>query len=211
MLHNINLLPWREHKREQHKKRFLNLVVLALMVSFLIQYLIGWYFSNQLTQQQGRINYFTRYIEQLDRQIDELKLTELDHAALLTRLSVVEKLQTSRNKSTDFMIEIQKLVPDGVYVDKIRINGNAIEMRGFSDSTAHLATMLDNLEKSTFLADVEMHSIVHDQKRFGHDFDTFEVSFRIAEQEELSSRKSIELGRAPNASGVAMKQGRAHG
>ncbi|MEZ8825725.1 PilN domain-containing protein [Vibrio amylolyticus] len=210
MLPNINLFPWREQKREQHKRRFLNLAVLVLMVSFLIQYFIGWYFNEQMSLQQGRNNYFTHYIEQLDKQIHELRLTEQDHAALLTRLSVVEKLQGSRNKSTEFMIEIQKLVPDGVYVDKIRINGDAIEMRGFSDSTAHLATMLDNLEKSAFLADVEMHSIVHDQKRFNHDFDTFEVSFRIAEK-ELSASKLSALSNDSHHQTMDAKQGRDHG
>ncbi|MCK6263169.1 PilN domain-containing protein [Vibrio sp. ZSDE26] len=180
MLASINLLPWRDERREQHKRRFVSLVVLTLLLSFLIQYALGWYFSGELQQQQGRINYFTQYIEQLDRRINDLKLTERDHAALLTRLSVVEKLQKSRNRSTEFMVEIQNLIPEGVYVDKIKLNGHDVEMVGISDSTAHLAGMLDNLEKSAFLSDVYMHSIVHDQKRFNHRFQTFKVSFRIA-------------------------------
>ncbi|MGC9462209.1 PilN domain-containing protein [Vibrio genomosp. F10] len=184
MLYSVNLLPWRDEKRKKHKKRFFSLIVLSLLVSFLLQYVAGWYFIAELNQQQGRINYFTRYIEQLDQKINELKLTEQDHSALLIRLSVVEELQSSRNRSTEFMVEIQKLVPEGVYVDKIKMKGNEIEMKGISDSTAHLATMLDNLEKSAFLEDVSMHSIIHDQKRFGQSYQTFEASFRIAVTDE---------------------------
>ncbi|MGF1721633.1 PilN domain-containing protein [Vibrio kyushuensis] len=193
MLHSVNLLSWRDEKREKHKRRFVSLVILALLIAFLLQYAVGWYFNGELRKQQGRINYFTHYIEQLDRRIDDLKLTEQDHSALLTRLSVVERLQQSRNKSTDFMIEIQMLVPEGVYVDKIKLNGDEIEMKGISDSTAHLATMLDNLEKSSFLSDVEMHSIVHDQKRFEQNFHTFKVSFRIAVNPDHPEEDNVKL------------------
>ncbi|NMS18763.1 PilN domain-containing protein, partial [Vibrio parahaemolyticus] len=43
--------------------------------------------------------------------------------------------------------------------------------------TARLATMLDNLERSEAIYDVEMHSIVHGKERFGKAFQTFTVSF----------------------------------
>lgn len=70
-----------------------------------------------------------------------------------------------------------ELIPEGVYVDKIKMNGQEIEMSGISDSTARLATMLDNLERSSSLNNVEMHSIVHNHKRFNKEFQTFKVSF----------------------------------
>ena len=70
-----------------------------------------------------------------------------------------------------------ELIPEGVYVDKIKMNGQEIEMSGISDSTARLATMLDNLERSESLKSVEMHSIVHNRKRFNKEFQTFKVSF----------------------------------
>ena len=70
-----------------------------------------------------------------------------------------------------------ELIPEGVYVDKIKMNGQEIEMSGISDSTARLATMLDNLERSESLNSVEMHSIVHNRKRFNKEFQTFKVSF----------------------------------
>ncbi|WP_367987937.1 PilN domain-containing protein [Vibrio sp. NTOU-M3] len=183
MLHSINLLPWREELRERHKKRFLSLLILGILVGIGIQWGIGLYISNETEKQQSRLSYLNSYIAELDRRIAALKQVEQDHAALLTRLAVVEKLQKQRNKTTDFMNLMPGLIPEGVYVDKIKMGGNEIEIAGISDTTSRLATMLDNLEKSSKLNEVEMHSIVHGKVRFGKKFQTFKVSFNFMTDE----------------------------
>lgn len=183
MLHSVNLLPWREELRERHKKRFLSLLILGILVGIGIQWGIGLYISNETEKQQSRLAYLNSYIAELDRRIAALKQVEQDHAALLTRLAVVEKLQKQRNKTTDFMNLMPGLIPEGVYVDKIKMGGNEIEIAGISDTTSRLATMLDNLEKSSKLNEVEMHSIVHGKVRFGKKFQTFKVSFNFLTDE----------------------------
>ncbi|MFA0014489.1 PilN domain-containing protein [Vibrio lentus] len=177
MLHQINLLPWRDEIRAQHKKRFIHLIVLGGILALAGQWAVGTYFHDQQDKQQARLTYLKQYIAQLDRQIQSLKVAEQEHKAILTRLDVVESLQLGRNKTTDFMNLMPELIPEGVYVDKIKMNGQEIEMSGISDSTARLATMLDNLERSESLESVEMHSIVHNRKRFNKEFQTFKVSF----------------------------------
>ena len=177
MLHQINLLPWRDEIRTQHKKRFIHLVILGVIIAFTGQWAVGNYFYDQQAKQQARLNYLNQYIAELDRQIQSLEVAEQEHKAILTRLDVVESLQLGRNKTTDFMNLMPELIPEGVYVDKIKMNGQEIEMAGISDSTARLATMLDNLERSDSLKGVEMHSIIHNRKRFNKEFQTFKVSF----------------------------------
>jgi type IV pilus assembly protein PilN len=177
MLHQINLLPWRDEIRAQHKRRFVYLVILGGLIAVAGQWALGHYFRDQQAKQQSRLSYLKQYITQLDRQIESLKIAEQDHKVILARLDVVESLQLGRNKITDFMNLMPELIPEGVYVDKIKMNGQEIEMSGISDSTARLAIMLDRLERSQSLKSVEMHSIVHNRKRFNKEFQTFKVSF----------------------------------
>ncbi|EGQ8580267.1 pilus assembly protein PilN [Vibrio cholerae] len=179
MLHKVNLLPWRDARREAHKRRFLGLVTLGVLLAVLMQFAAGEYLGGQMALQQERIGYLQQHIFSLDQQIAKLKIAEEEHKALLTRLTVVEQLQQKRNKTTEFMNQMPNLIPEGVYVDKIKMNGHQIEITGISDSTARLATMLDNLEKSDKLTDVEMHEIVSGNKRFGKQFQSFKVSFQI--------------------------------
>ncbi|HFQ5079997.1 TPA: PilN domain-containing protein [Vibrio vulnificus] len=187
MQHKINLLPWREHKREEHKRRFVSLVALGALIAVGIQWGIGQYFSYQQRLQQERLDYLTHYIAQLDQRIQAMNIAKEEHSQILARLKVVESLQAERNKTTAFMNLMTELIPDGVYVDKIKMNTNDVELAGISDSTARLATMLDNLERSSFLKEVEMHSIVHDKKRFGKSFQTFTVSFVFDEHADSAN------------------------
>ncbi|EPE2687725.1 MULTISPECIES: PilN domain-containing protein [Vibrio] len=177
MLYRINLLPWRENQREEHRRRFISLVALGMLVAVGIQWGIGKFFEYQQDQQQDRLDYLTHYIAELDQRIEAMKIAEQEHSKILERLKVVEGLQNGRNKTTEFMNLMPAVIPEGVYVDKIKMNDLEIEISGISDSTPKLATMLDNMEHSAKLNDVEMHSIVHGKARFGKEFQTFKVSF----------------------------------
>lgn len=147
---------------------------------------IGQFYEIQQDQQQDRLDYLTHYITELDQRIEAMKIAEQEHSKILERLKVVEGLQNGRNKTTEFMNLMPAVIPEGVYVDKIKMNDLEIEIAGISDSTPRLATMLDNMERSAKLLDVEMHSIVHGKERFGKEFQTFKVSFifKAVEQEE---------------------------
>ncbi|HCM0712676.1 TPA: PilN domain-containing protein [Vibrio parahaemolyticus] len=189
MLYRINLLPWRENQREEHRRRFVGLVVLGVMVALGIQWGVGTYYEYQQDLQQERLDYLTTYISDLDKRIEAMKIAELEHSKILERLKVVEALQNGRNKTTDFMNLMPAVIPEGVYVDKIKMNDLEIEISGISDSTPRLATMLDNMERSAKLLDVEMHSIVHGKARFGKEFQTFKVSFMFNTVEEKKEGK----------------------
>lgn len=177
MLHNINLLPWREQLRRRHKQRFFGLLVATLTLAGLVQWFASHYLLSQAQLQQSRLTYLHHYIAKLDQRINQLKGLEQDHKALLTRIEAVEQLQRLRNKTTDFLNALPRFIPQGVYVDKINISGHQIQISGLSETTSRLATMLDKLEKSSLLSNIEMHSIVHGQVRFGKKFQTFNVSF----------------------------------
>ncbi|EKM25780.1 PilN domain-containing protein [Vibrio sp. HENC-03] len=177
MLHHINLLAWRENQREEHRRRFIGLIVLGAIAALGVQWGIGKYYQYQQDQQQQRLDYLAHYISQLDKRIEAMKIAEQEHGKILERLKIVEGLQNGRNKTTEFMNLMPSVIPEGVYVDKIKMNDYEIEITGISDSTPRLATMLDNMERSAKLLDVEMHSIVHGKARFGKEFQTFKVSF----------------------------------
>ncbi|RIZ51442.1 PilN domain-containing protein [Vibrio sp. PID23_8] len=181
MLYHINLLPWRERQREALRRRFVGLVILSALVAGGIQWSIGQYYQYQQDQQQQRIDYLAHYISLLDQRMKAMKIAEQEHDKILGRLKVVEELQRGRNKTTEFMNLMPSVIPNGVYVDKIKMNDYEIEISGISDSTPRLATMLDKMERSAKLLDVEMHSIVHGKVRFGKEFQAFKASFLFKE------------------------------
>ncbi|MBD0787690.1 PilN domain-containing protein [Vibrio sp. Y2-5] len=177
MLHSINLLPWREAQKQAHRQRFIHISLLAVSFAVAMQWAAGWYVDDQATRQRSRVDFLNQHIVDLDRQINSLKRVEKAYQDLMVRFDMVESLQKKRNKTTQFMDLIPHLIPQGVYVDQMSMNDHNIELKGISDSTARLATMLDLLENSSYISDVEMHSIVSGSYRFGKQFQSFQVSF----------------------------------
>ena len=177
MLYHINLLAWRENQREEHRRRFIGLILLGAIAALGVQWGIDKYYQYQQDQQQQRLAYLADYIARLDHRIEAMKIAQQEHSQTLERLKIVEGLQSERNKTTEFMNLMLSVIPEGVHVDKIKMNGHKVEISGIADSTAHLTTMIDNMERSPKLRDVGMHSIVHGKVRFGKEFQTFRVSF----------------------------------
>ena len=177
MLHRINLLPWREQQRKAHKQRFLRSIVGCLMITAAIQWWAGFYIDSQKQRQHLRLTFLQAHMASLDIKIQKMEALEKEHQALLTRLKVVEGLQIQRNKTTELMNLLPTLIPEGVYIDTIKMSHQQINITGISDTTSRLATMLERFENSTWLDEVAMHSIVHDKPRFGEKFQSFSVSF----------------------------------
>ncbi|MDP2573186.1 PilN domain-containing protein [Vibrio penaeicida] len=186
-MHSINLLPWRDELRAKYRRQFFSYLAAAILVAVGVQWGAGVYFSQQKSMQEERNAELTRHISYLDQQLRGLSQVRDQHESILTRLRSVEALQIKRNKTTDFMSLLPDAIPPGVFVDKIEMNDFEVEINGISDSTANITTMLDLLERSAKLADVEMHSIVSGKKLFGKVFKTFKVSFVFAPQKDEKS------------------------
>ena len=70
---HINLLPWRESRRAEHKKNYLTLLVALTTIAFSLMFIAG----NVLDKMTGNQNYRNNFIEQqtaiLDKQIKKIK------------------------------------------------------------------------------------------------------------------------------------------
>lgn len=186
MLHSINLLPWRESQKRAYKRRFVYYLLLVSVVALSLQWLVSGYLDYQLKAQQQRTVFLHQHISRLDQQIMSLNHAELQHQDLATRLATVESLQAKRNKTTQLMDLVPQLLPEGVYIDQMTMNGHSIVIRGISDNTARLATMLNLLESSPLVTELEMHSIVSGHYRFNKKFQSFEVSFLFDERKVVA-------------------------
>lgn len=194
MLHKVNFLPWRDIQRRKHKQGFILSLLLCVILTLVVQFGSGHYLASKQVRQSERLRELDAYITKANQEIAELSRVEQKHKAQLARLSTVEQLQIQRNQTTQLLNTLPTLIPDGVYLDSLimqtdknmrtgkGIKMSKITLRGISDTTARLASMLNNLEHSANLSGVEIHSIVHDKLRFGHRYQAFDVSFFISSQ-----------------------------
>jgi len=144
----INLLPWREELREERKKQFLTSLVAALLFTGLFFY-VGVLFMNSLIDEQNNRNRFLgEQIASLDEEIKEIRTLEKERDRLLARMQVIQELQTSRPKVVKILDSLARIVPEGVYLNKVTRVGDDISFNGAAQSNARVSVFMRQIDEN---------------------------------------------------------------
>jgi type IV pilus assembly protein PilN len=159
---HINLLPWRESRRAEHKKNYITLLALLALAAIGLMFTVG-YVVDKMTNNQ---NYRNQFIEQqiviLDQQIEKIKNIQQDKQAIEQRMALIEQLESSRNAVPVVLDELVRLVPPGLSFRSFSRQGNRMEILGVSESNNRLADFMRRLENSKVFSSGELSSIKAD-------------------------------------------------
>lgn len=147
----INLLPHREQKRAARQRQLAFLAGAFAITGLLLVFMMHTYIGSQIENQNARNQYLDTEIKKLDDQIAEIKKLKEQTQAMLARKQVVETLQSNRSAVVYLLDQIVRQLPDGVYLKAIKQNGDDINLQGYAQSNARVATLMRNLESSAWL------------------------------------------------------------
>lgn len=152
----LNLLPWREARRQQRKKEFYAMLGVVAAVGVGLAFLAYLFVQAQVELQDRRNARLRDEIKQLDQQIAEIKTLDEERAGLLKRKEIIESLQASRSVMVHLFDELARSTPEGVQLTGIKQAGTRITLDGVSQSPARVAQFMRNLEASPFLKDADV-------------------------------------------------------
>ena len=163
---HINLLPWREELRTERQRQFTVTMAGAVIVMGLVVALAHIQTNNMIDNQKARNTYLESTIKEVEKQIEEIRTLKEDKAALLARMDVIQKLQSSRPEIVHLFEEISKATPKGVYLLNTRRNGNTIEIEGVADSNDNVSAFMRQLNDSPWLTDPRLDIIDSSKKQY---------------------------------------------
>jgi type IV pilus assembly protein PilN len=143
---HINLLPWREERREERQKQFVAAVVAGLAFAAFILYLVIAYTNSMIDEQNSRNAYLKQEIAVLDKKIREIKDLEQQRNDLLARMQVIQELQESRPKVVKDFDALVRTVPEGIHLNKVTRNGNTLTLEGVAESNARVSVFMRQLD-----------------------------------------------------------------
>ncbi len=171
----INLLPWREEKRQQLTKEFYVLLGAGGIIAAAIVASIVYVYSHNIEFQKSRNARITQEISKLDKEIEEIKNFEKERDSLLARKQVIEELQANRTQMVHLFDELVKTIPNGVFLENIKQNGNSITLEGYAQSHSRVSAYMRELAKSEwFKSPVSLEYIRADET-----YDTHEQKFKL--------------------------------
>lgn len=171
----INLLPWREERRQQLTKEFFVLLGLGAIIALAIVVAVYMVYDHNIKFQNQRNDIIASEIVKLDAQIKEIEGLEKRREDLLARKKVIEELQANKTQMVHLFDELVGTIPNGVFLEKIKQNGSAISLEGYAQSHSRVSAYMRKLEKSEwFKIPVTVEYIKADES-----FDTHEQKFKL--------------------------------
>jgi type IV pilus assembly protein PilN len=148
----INLLDWRQERRERRKKQFFALLAMGVVGAAAIGLSVMMLVSGAVDQQKARNQYLKREITEIDRKIREIEDLERTKANLLARMRVIEELQ-GRAATVHFFDEIVNTLPEGVNLTFVKQQGSNVTIEGLAESNSRVSTYMKNLDASPWFDD----------------------------------------------------------
>ena len=204
----INLLPHREAARKRRREAFfVSLAVSGLAGGIIAGAVFLWY-AAQVNAQQSRNATLQNEIKRLEGQIKDIATLQEEIAALRARQQAVEDLQSDRNLPVHMLNELVRLLPDGVYINSLKQEGQVITIVGVAQSNERVSELLRNFTSgSPWLAKPELVEIVAGNLNLGprdsRRVSNFTMKVRLLRSSEAQKAASAAAAASAPASSAA--------
>lgn len=184
---NINLLPWREERRQERQKEFVAMLLATALAAGGIILLIDMVIRDDISNQNARNSYLQTNINELNNQVREIKELERKKKELLDRMKVIQELQGNRPVIVRIFDEMVRTLPDGVFYQDLSRKNDTITLSGNSESNNRISSLMRKLDGSDWFSAPNL-TAVKANPEFGEQASSFELSFKTstpsAESEE---------------------------
>jgi type IV pilus assembly protein PilN len=207
----INLLPHREARRKANRRQLALLTAAVAGIAVGLAVLVHGIIAGYISVQSERNEFLKQENAKLEKEIDEIKKLKEDIAALLARKQIIETLQVERSQSVALLDQLVRQTPDGVYLKSLKQEGQKVNVTGFAQSNARVATLMRNLDSSERFENaqlVETKSAEVNKKRVTEFSLNFAMKRALSEDPKAGGRDAAgQKPAAPKTADNGAKQG----
>ena len=156
---NINLLPWRERRREVRKKQFLATLVVTVIAAAIILLLGDRIERSSISNQNARNEILREQIVVLNKEIEEIRQLREQKADLTERMTVIQNLQGTRPVIVRLFDELVRTLPEGVYYNTVTRTNDVVSLQGVAESNNLVSALMRSLDDSEWFADPGLRQV----------------------------------------------------
>ena len=156
---SINLLPWREERRQRRQRQFVASIVAAVLLGAVSVVGAHLLVAEQIQGQETRNQFLRSEIARLNRIAEEMKKLDETKARLLARLDIIQNLQTSRPTMVRIFDTLARIAPDTLYLSSLKTEGNNITLNGTALSNYVVSDFLRRLVETPLFGEPVLRQI----------------------------------------------------
>lgn len=181
----INLLPWREERREERRKRFL-LALIGVVVGSIGAVLIADQVTTAAIERQvARNDYIGKQIAVVDERIKQISELKAHRQQLVERMRIIQDLQGNRQISGRIFDQLARTLPDGVYFTDVKMAGKSLSISGAAESNNRVSELMRNLDASDWFDAPSLNEVKATTAGQVDQANTFELTVRQTQPKTL--------------------------
>ncbi|RXJ73456.1 hypothetical protein CS022_09410 [Veronia nyctiphanis] len=162
MLPDINLLPWRDLRKQQIRQHFFVTLAVYAVVTFGMVSAAWFWVSSHHNAQSDRNALIQREINQLQTRLTQFSRVDGQREVLESKIALVDSLQQQRRNVVSVFNLLPKIVPQGALLDTVDYRAGYVVITGKAKSNALVSELLENLETNSDIDQEKVHSIDRD-------------------------------------------------
>jgi len=174
----INLLPWREQRRERLKQEFFANLGSAAIGAALLAGAAYLFVGGTIDHQNDRNAYLQRNIDELNKAVEEIANLKSAREQLIDRMNIIQGLQGNRPVIVRIFDQFVETLPDGVYYTKLTRLANNIEIEGAAESNNRVSSLMRRLDGSEWFDNPNLTAVVSNPA-FGEQANSFSLTVAL--------------------------------
>lgn len=147
----INLLPWREERKQLQVRRFYAQLGLAALAGVILVMLWSTLVGLQQQHQETRNAYLQAQLTVVNHRIGEIHDLQKVRSQLLDRKQIIEQLQLNRSQMVHLFDALVRTIPDSVRLTSLKQTGDTMLLDGMAQSNASVAGYMRAIEASPWM------------------------------------------------------------
>ena len=179
-MNSINLLPWREWRRERARRTFFVHLGLSGTAAIAVVLALGWQLDRESARMDRRNDYLRERIGDLDRRIADSEKLTAQTEQVVSRLTAARGLRGNRRTMVRIFDALARTVADGVHYTSLSMTDDLFAASGAAASNDRVSALMRNLEDSPWFAEPSLKRIgeSRDSPYYGGRASEFELTFR---------------------------------
>ncbi|AFJ02929.1 Type IV pilus biogenesis protein PilN [Methylophaga frappieri] len=144
---HINLLPWREERRQERQQQFYIALFITVLFALGVMYFVTNFANGLLDEQKQRNAFLQQEITKVDKIIKDIQDLEKKRARLIARMEVIQELQQSRPKVVKVLDALVRDLPEGTHLETISRTGDTLTLQGVAQTNARVSVLMRQLDE----------------------------------------------------------------
>ena len=125
-----------------------------------------------------KIDADSRNIEELDKQVEEIRDLQRKRNQLIERMRVIQELQGNRPIIVRVLDQLVRTIPDGVFYSSVSAAQQQLSISGIAESNNRVSSLMRRLDSSEWLTNPNLDA-VRAAPLYGNQANTFDLTVQV--------------------------------